>query len=521
MKVLTVCTLFVAAVARLRIDPRTRQFVDEDGFHRHFHGFNVVVKNAPYFPSNGAFDADMSLNDDDMDFMVKNGFNAVRLGIMWPGIFPTPGSPNVAYLAQMKSIVNRLHSKGIYVILDLHQDLLSRSFCGEGVPDWLLNDTSFDTGDAFPAPLDDPYGPNPSLDLCFKKIFGVYYMTHAVSKGFDVLYNGFRSQLADPNATTSARRNAETSVALANGLKEYWATVAAYFNGTEGIIGYELFNEPWFGDIFSNPLLLLQPYKVDQEALTPMYETLHATIRKYDPYTPVFFEPVAGNEGSLPTGCGFGSPPYAGAELDATVYAYHVYCVAAVDNGDPSNTIIEKICGMINNRQVAAREADGARMGVATFVTEFGAASGATVLSNEYLASTIDTFQASNLNWVYWQFKRFGDFTTVSPDEGLWNVTTGDLQAAKLAALAVPFLSKVGGTVRSVSWDRKGGVYSVTYSSVKALVGTTLSIGTLKNRGIRLEVIPSSIKADIRANTIVLADDVDGDVTVILRTPPM
>ena len=32
---------------------------------------------------------------------------------------------------------------GIYVLLDAHQDLFNRKFCGEGFPDWAINRTNF------------------------------------------------------------------------------------------------------------------------------------------------------------------------------------------------------------------------------------------------------------------------------------------------------------------------------------------------------------------------------------------
>ena len=42
----------------------------------------------------------------------------------------------MTYLDEVESLVNRLGQKGIYTILDAHQDILARRLCGEGIPDF-------------------------------------------------------------------------------------------------------------------------------------------------------------------------------------------------------------------------------------------------------------------------------------------------------------------------------------------------------------------------------------------------
>jgi endoglycosylceramidase len=41
------------------------------------------------------------------------------------------------YMDAVSTIIDILGSRKIYVILDLHQDLWHREYCGEGVPDYL------------------------------------------------------------------------------------------------------------------------------------------------------------------------------------------------------------------------------------------------------------------------------------------------------------------------------------------------------------------------------------------------
>lgn len=52
----------------------------------YFHGMNIAVKVPPYVPKTDAYDEKMSFVQEDIDKLKENGFNAIRLGIMWPGV---------------------------------------------------------------------------------------------------------------------------------------------------------------------------------------------------------------------------------------------------------------------------------------------------------------------------------------------------------------------------------------------------------------------------------------------------
>ncbi len=41
--------------------------------------------------------------------------------------------------AQHIIYAHRAGTYGIYTILDMHQDILSEKFCGEGIPDWAVD----------------------------------------------------------------------------------------------------------------------------------------------------------------------------------------------------------------------------------------------------------------------------------------------------------------------------------------------------------------------------------------------
>lgn len=67
------------------------------------------------------------------------GFNFVRLGVMWESVERVSGQYNETYLDEMVALVNTLGENGIFSLVDMHQDVLSRRTCGEGIPTFIAN----------------------------------------------------------------------------------------------------------------------------------------------------------------------------------------------------------------------------------------------------------------------------------------------------------------------------------------------------------------------------------------------
>ena len=55
---------------------------------------------------------------------------------MWEAVEVAPGQYNDTYLDQVEQLINKLGQKGIYTLVDAHQDVLARRICGEGMPDF-------------------------------------------------------------------------------------------------------------------------------------------------------------------------------------------------------------------------------------------------------------------------------------------------------------------------------------------------------------------------------------------------
>lgn len=113
-----------------------RWIVDEHGRVMLLRGANQVWKGEPWVAPTvpGGID-DVVLSD-----MASHGWNVVRLGVYPKGIMPTRGDVDHGYLDQVAAAVEAFAAHGIYVLVDVHQDIFS------GFPDWMV-------------PLDEPIGP--------------------------------------------------------------------------------------------------------------------------------------------------------------------------------------------------------------------------------------------------------------------------------------------------------------------------------------------------------------------------
>ena len=141
----------VAQKGRISINPQARQMIDESRRSVIFHGVNVVYKVDPYIPDRENFDSQLSLTDKELDDLVNWGFNFVRLGVMWEAVERSPGQYNMTYLGEVENLIERLGKRGIYTLVDMHQDILARKICGEGIPNFYANDLPTEcTGGTFP-----------------------------------------------------------------------------------------------------------------------------------------------------------------------------------------------------------------------------------------------------------------------------------------------------------------------------------------------------------------------------------
>ncbi|MBS9534603.1 cellulase family glycosylhydrolase [Mycobacterium sp. M1] len=385
---------------------------DADGKVVMLHGLNQVYKIPPYEPSADGF------SDDDAAFLEANGFNAVRLGVIWAGVEPQPGVIDTEYLASIAQTVQVLAKHHIVAILDMHQDLYNEMFQGEGAPDWAVQDGGL---------------PNPALGFP-----GNYLLNPAENHAWDAFWGNAK---------------ASDGVGLENHYAQMWEAVAHYFKDNPNVAGYEIMNEPWAGSQ-TLPSIFGSAHFGEQQ-LTPFYNQVDAAIRAVDPSKPVFFEPSP-LVGSLPLQTHLGS-----VDDPNSVYSFHNYCI--VTSLIPTSDFG---CGL-NADIVTGNAADYAQAhNIPAMMTEFGA--------TDTIGTITAGMQAANqhmMGWTEWAYTGH-DITSSSPNGQALVLDpskppVGDnVNDAKLDALAEPYPQTVAGT--PTGWSFENGVFTFSYSTAHA-----------------------------------------------------
>eukprot|EP00929_Paragymnodinium_shiwhaense_P109254 TRINITY_DN7563_c0_g1_i1.p1 TRINITY_DN7563_c0_g1~~TRINITY_DN7563_c0_g1_i1.p1 ORF type:complete len:554 (+),score=122.00 TRINITY_DN7563_c0_g1_i1:81-1742(+) len=425
-------------------------FRDGSGRARVFHGVNVVYKQAPWLPSEGASDFRYSLNDDDAALLRKWGFNVVRFGLMWEGLEPQRDQWDDSYLARFSNFTKRLGKQGVYTLVDMHQDLLARKYCGEGVPahyvdELLANESSrLSKARPFPQPISnyqfsyDADG-NPPLEECPKASsnFGNLYMSETIGALFHELWS--------PEGNINA------------GLRRYWKKVAEHF-AKEGpqILGYELLNEP--SVLCMDGLTSCVPpgaffNKYESQLMAPLYQRLADEIRATDRDRPIFYEasiyPKAGLDifQDLP----LGSDPQ-------QVFAYHIYC-------NPGRGVVSDLmCRTMQDNYMRTHMGFVNKYpSLGGFMTEFGAI-GENEEDLHNIERLLQMMESNGQSWAYWSFKDFHDFTTMSKEGPLFD-EEGNVQMKKLHMLTRTYAPAVAGTPIESKFHPETGKYFLKFEA--------------------------------------------------------
>lgn len=391
-------------------------FTDAKGRVVILHGINMVAKRPPYQP------AALGFGPDDAKFLARNGFNTVRLGLIYAGVEPQPGDYDDSYIDRSRQTGLKLAKQGIFTMVDFHQDLYNERFGGEGWPDWAVLD------DGLPA---EPLAGFP----------GTYLSSPGLNRAFD----NFWADAAGPGGVGLQERYAAA-----------WARVAREFRRDDAVLGYDLMNEPWPGTAFASCANAAGCPDFDRDELGPMSARAIDAIRSVESRHIVFHEPhvlfnfgVASNVPDLGENLGF---------------SFHDYCLTGLIAGGPQT------CEEAEALPFDNADAYSKRTGDTPILSEFGATTDIATL--ERITRYADDHMTS---WQEWHYCGCDDPTTSGP---------GDVQALvkdpaqppvganvfrdKLAALARPYPQAVAGTPRAWSFDPANRRFRLDYKTARA-----------------------------------------------------
>jgi endoglycosylceramidase len=430
-----------------------RWITDTDGRVTVLHGLNMVYKRAPYAPDAVGF------GDDDAAFLASEGYNTVRVGLIYKAVEPEPGVYDDAYLARIQATVDMLGRHGIVSLLDFHQDLYNERFEGEGWPDWAVQD------DGLPA---EPKAGFPAN----------YIVMPALQRAFD----HFWDNSPGPGG-----------VGLQDRYAAAWRHVAERFKDNPNVLGYDLLNEPWPGSTWQQCANPAGCPEFDAK-LSAFTARMLAAIRTVDPDTIVWYEPhVLFNNGSDTNLADFDDPHLG--------MSFHDYCLAASE-GDGGQS---PACDASDELVFQNAEKRSTLTGDALLLTEFGATDDLEVL-NALLALA----DRHMMSWQEWHYCGCDDPTTTGEGDKQAVVLdpakppSGDnLKTPTLGAITRPYPQAVAGTPDNWSFDPASKRFLLEYTTAAAGdPGRTFGPGSETEIAVPARQYPDGYSADVRGGAI-------------------
>lgn len=299
------------------------------------------------------------LTEADFEGMASYGFNAVRLGISWSALEPEEGELDAAYLARIDDAVAWAEANGIRTVIDLHQDGWSNAPTAPGTEC---------------RPGTDPmwgYDGAPGWATIFDGTPRCAFTGRDISPAGDRAFEHF---WFDTEGVQTA-------------LVRTWGELAARYADEPAVAGFDLMNEPGFGQTAPVTTSLL---------LGRYYDRAIDAIRQAGAPQIVFVEPSI-----LWSGLGFDSGPSLGFTDDANiVFSPHLYAESITMDRSLG---IPSIVSMERQFDLARRVAD--EYGIPLWSGEYGYW-GEPEDVNARMQRYADAEDAHLLGSAYWVWKQ-------------------------------------------------------------------------------------------------------------------
>eukprot|EP01084_Bolivina_argentea_P073843 133969_1 len=395
------------------------RIVDEYSRESFFHGVNIVYKIHPYLPPTDKFTND-SFSEEDMKILNSLGQNIIRLGVLWVGTEPNKTEYNLTYIQAATDIISTSYdSYNISTLIDSHQDVYSEAFCADGYPIWACQPIRWN----FPEPLSPAYNDTvnhiPTSQDCRQHPWASYYTTFDTCESFQRLYDNYNG--------------------LRDSFTSYWQLLSNKFKNVDGIVGFELMNEPWVGNMYENPLLMY-PGVADKINLQPFYDKVAPVIHQVDNERIVFFESVTWTDEFNDTWdeAGFDHVPGGDIYSNKSVFSFHYY--------DDSPNIGSE------NKYFSKRTSDGIRWNSTSMLTEFSIINnGQSEGKYKQMMKTMDFCDEYFVSWIGWTFKGFGGNANAYGGDTL--LINGSVNPMVGASLSRTYAQKVAGHVLQMKFN--------------------------------------------------------------------
>lgn len=277
---------------------------------------------------------------------------------------------------------------------------------------------------------------------------------------------------------------------LGDAFAAYWKKLASLYADTANIVGYNLLNEPWAGDTWADPTLLV-PGVADHKSLEGLWNRASTQIRTVDNDTLIWFEGV-----TLDVLSGFNNVPL--GDGSKTVHSFHYYHPPQM--GTISDTL-------------SNRHKDNARLKTAGVLTELTFWMG----DDNQMKGIADAMKATDENmvsWIGWAY------------ENLYDGTSGKPHAELQKHYSRAYPGAVAGTPTSFGFDAESKTFTLKFTldpKIDAPTEIILPESTFPS-GYSVEVSPSGILTEYSPDKRTLAlfksdsDKTSTDISVIIKT---
>ncbi len=325
--------------------------------------------------------------EDDCRFLGEDlGLNHLRLPINWSALEPADDAFEPAYVDRILAVAAMCARHGVMTVVDFHQDAFSKEIGEDGAPLWAIQ----------PPPTQLLEGPLTDL--------GERRMSQQVTMAFQTF---FRNEAGGWDQFAQAV-----------------AYVAARIDQQPGIVGLELYNEPYI--LFAD------------ETLVAFHRRIAAATRDVAPGLAVFFEPAAlrnilDSDQASPT-----------IDVTNAVYSPHVY-TDVFEDGWASEDVAAV------EASVAAARVEASAHAAALYVGEFG--HDATAHGEKYVTTALAAFDRQRASWAYWLYEEWSQGAWGLYDATAAPIGRGALRADRAAVLARPYPVAVDGDLAAIEYD--------------------------------------------------------------------
>jgi endoglycosylceramidase len=235
-----------------------------------------------------------------------------------------------------------------------------------------------------------------------------------------------------------------------------WRHVAKRFRSKPWLLGYDLFNEPWPGSVWTTCANPVGCPLFDGGPLTSFSKKMISSVREVNGRKLIWYEPnVIFNSGA--------DTHHGDTGDDSTGMSFHIYCLPEAFSipGLPPEA-----CDALERLVLTNAEEQTDRTGDALLISEFGATD-----NLETIGRIVEASDDSMVSWQYWHYCACDDPTTSGP--GVQAVvidahqppTGSNVKEAKLDVLARAYPRTVAGTPQNYDFNEETRRFELSLST--------------------------------------------------------